>query len=646
MIKYDKTEWVDGATVLRASHMEKIEKGITDIIDYNNSIYTDEAKRKENEIKREEEHNKRIQEVDTLVDDLKSDYDTFLGDLKSDYDALEKIIIDENVSVNLQNQINNVNSQLAHIKNLSNLLIDLKSFGVREGNNNEIIENNTAILQSLIEQYPKGQVTFYLSKGTYYFNPIDLTRITGDIVIRLKGENDGMSTSWFKGISTTIKTNMQDFIYDKRNSSPGITFYVDDIKFYSFDGYGKIPTGVCFGAEVNSGGEYNFHFYNVLIHGFDYGFKSPGYSCAGSGGKNISLSTCHYGIYIKSASHLFQADCVELAYNRVGIRFGYGGSPCSISNIHVANGYLGADKDEFDRFIVIHTKGDVHISNIYNEAYESTAQPEKTTIIDYEGWAYGVGPVIVENTPISKPSGEGGLFFKGRTFIGAGTEEGVSNPNTIFSGNLGHYPDGCAKFINCRIGNNVDIASIFDVPDQSPGYDIDNKLFYSDSKIINKNNIGKINSKWTYTSYNITSITVGDNIYNSYNMTNFDEVYKGFKVNELKAVKEFDSTANIKLKGNIIIEDTLSDKLNVSIGFMHKYYIDNNINYKFYPVTTLKESQGVCSFPFDFNIDRVPGEDYRTSVDICTMFKNNTDKLQVSDFDKIRFKYDIESYRY
>ncbi len=102
-INYNPTKWENGKTILKASHFEKIEKGITDIINYNNSIYTDEDKRKENEIKREEEHNKKIKEVDTLVDDL-----------KSDYDALEKIIIDENTSANLQNQINDVNSQLAH----------------------------------------------------------------------------------------------------------------------------------------------------------------------------------------------------------------------------------------------------------------------------------------------------------------------------------------------------------------------------------------------------------------------------------------------------------------------------------------------------------------------------------------------------
>ena len=31
MIKYEKTAWVDGETVLKADHMKKIEKGIVDL---------------------------------------------------------------------------------------------------------------------------------------------------------------------------------------------------------------------------------------------------------------------------------------------------------------------------------------------------------------------------------------------------------------------------------------------------------------------------------------------------------------------------------------------------------------------------------------------------------------------------------------
>ncbi|MEH7351660.1 hypothetical protein V7155_22890, partial [Gottfriedia acidiceleris] len=170
---------------------------------------------------------------------------------------------------------------------LFSLVIDLKTLGVKSGNST-FAASNSAILKSLITQYPNGEFTFYLPKGEYYFNPIDLTSISGSITIKLKGENDGLSPSWFKSVSTTVKTNKQDFIYDRRNPSPGICFYVEDLKFYSYEGYTEIPTGVCFGAQNDGSAEYNFHFYNVFIHGFDYGFKSPGFSCSGSGGKHMS----------------------------------------------------------------------------------------------------------------------------------------------------------------------------------------------------------------------------------------------------------------------------------------------------------------------------------------------------------------------
>ena len=115
MIKYDKTKWVDGTTVLRASHMEKIEKGITDIIDYNNSIYTDEDTRKSNEKQRQEEHSRKMNEVSEAV-----------SDIQKDYDSLQKIIIDENASANLQNQINKVSSQLEHKASKSELEVERK----------------------------------------------------------------------------------------------------------------------------------------------------------------------------------------------------------------------------------------------------------------------------------------------------------------------------------------------------------------------------------------------------------------------------------------------------------------------------------------------------------------------------------------
>ena len=159
MIKYDKTKWVDGTTVLRASHMEKIEKGITDIIDYNNSIYTDEAKRKENEIKREEEHNKRLEEINSSIKDI-----------QTDYDSLQKVIIDENASANLQNQINQTNSQLEHkpnknhVWNMANMGQDVKE--AMTGGSVAVVGENTILSENIVDNQVTYKKTDFLELDT------------------------------------------------------------------------------------------------------------------------------------------------------------------------------------------------------------------------------------------------------------------------------------------------------------------------------------------------------------------------------------------------------------------------------------------------------------------------------------------------
>ena len=139
-LSYEITDWENGKTVLKAEHLRKIEKGITDIISENDAIYKDEDTRKSNEKQRQEEHSRKMNEVSEVV-----------SGIQKDYDSLQKIIIDENASANLQNQINQTNSQLAHNMNE----ID-KQFNAKVDKNgiNQISEE--MLSQSLKEKWVTG----------------------------------------------------------------------------------------------------------------------------------------------------------------------------------------------------------------------------------------------------------------------------------------------------------------------------------------------------------------------------------------------------------------------------------------------------------------------------------------------------------
>ena len=147
-LSYEVTNWENGKTVLKAEHLRKIEKGITDIISENDAIYKDEDIRKSNEKQRQEEHSRKMNEVSEVV-----------SDIQKDYDSLQKIIIDENASANLQNQINQTNSQLehkpnkTHIWNMANMGQDVKE--AMTGGSVAVVGENTILTENIVD----GQVT-------------------------------------------------------------------------------------------------------------------------------------------------------------------------------------------------------------------------------------------------------------------------------------------------------------------------------------------------------------------------------------------------------------------------------------------------------------------------------------------------------
>ena len=82
-LSYEVTNWENGKTVLKAEHLRKIEKGITDIISENDAIYTDEDTRKSNEVDR----NRKVTESISKMESVSSSIQTNIANKVKEVDS-------------------------------------------------------------------------------------------------------------------------------------------------------------------------------------------------------------------------------------------------------------------------------------------------------------------------------------------------------------------------------------------------------------------------------------------------------------------------------------------------------------------------------------------------------------------------------
>ena len=231
-LNYETTNWENGKTVLKAEHLRKIEKGITDIIAENDAIYTGEDIRKSNEEKRQEEHLRKMNEASEVV-----------SNIQKDYDSLQKIIIDENASVNLQKQINSVNSQLEH--KASKADINLEDY---EG------LNETQKLKNLINDVDLN----YKSKKVKIIIPFDI-EVTEDIVI------DGWDNKNIEFNGEIFFNNCNAIIFKRLNNSKVFINSVRGTNSVSINDVHELDkNGICFSSCA----------YNDIHINKIYGFKN------------------------------------------------------------------------------------------------------------------------------------------------------------------------------------------------------------------------------------------------------------------------------------------------------------------------------------------------------------------------------------
>lgn len=454
---------------------------------------------------------------------------------------------------------------------------------IKDVNTEETRNSNATILKQHICNNPNGDVCFYFPAGEYHFNPIIIDDDSSSYTINLLGETkDNLLNSFYGSSKTVIFTNGIDGFINRTNSTGNneTRFMVSHIYFvqgYLFD---FKPSGICLGTTENLGLEYNFNLFDVKFHGYEFGIKSPGYSCSRTDLEHVVFTHCKYGAYFESATHMLKMEHIEINYCKYGIRMAWGGVPCSIKDVHVAVGcYEGMNEylTENPLMYGIHTKGSLVIDGIYYEQYDGNLDVTNFNLIHYEGYGNGgVAKLIVKNTPIGNMGAGGkGKFFYGRKYVGMGTEGAVSTKNVLEVADYqtsSFFQNGCVDFENCLdydtdrasiIKNSFDIGNNFGI-----GYRLNNEDIYKESVVLSR----YYRRKFKTALDNLMFIPNPDSstliAYYSYNSIPSENIiYDGVTISKSPI---FDSASKIGVhyKGRITINGLTSDTTNVILGIV------------------------------------------------------------------------------
>ena len=290
--------------------------------------------------------------------------------------------------------------------------INIKACGIKERDKANVTANS-AILRELLLRFgghdnmendsvgviyfPQGK---YFLNNIYFTNEDDATIGINHLHIHLEGMQ--LEQNRIIGGNVIINTLGGDFIVDKRNdrNSSGIVFYLNNLTIEGLEG-GMLEServkmnNICIGRTTNNGNECNYRLYNTAIHCFKWGVLNPGYACDNSGGYNVDISCCVHGIWNEDVTHTFHLENVMFNYCVWGIKV-ISGDPCRIKNVHIATGYYGAEKEDYDTYYGI-TTANAEIDGIYYENYGTNNGSEKNVILNIEGSGQGGRPCVVKN---------------------------------------------------------------------------------------------------------------------------------------------------------------------------------------------------------------------------------------------------------
>lgn len=533
----------------------------------------------------------------------------------------------------------------------ANLLLDsnkvnVKTIGLRYGSN-KYKEENSKILEEFLIKY-NSKYVYYFPKGSVFLGDIHFENAPKNYLpyIRICGDGNMGSRDDSK---TIIKTEGSDLFYDTRETTENMWFLADDIVIRTQDWLVSewIPKGICYGLRQTSrNSEVNFRFNNVNIEGFKYGVYSPNYACGGSGGRNFTFAFCRHGIYIKDATHCFNAINVSCNYCANGISLGVGGEGNLIRNFHSATGYLGEDKNEIDYFTSIYTRGGLTIDGLYFEPYEGTAQTHKHIMIDYEPFAstWGGTPLVLRNVNIGYPgAGYKGLFMRVGCYLGAspGRPDRNGNIGSIIPPLSDHYKFGILNWVESKkISKNTFKKLIqFTTKEEGKVLFIGNSIkgdcvpdIYDEDIIMNKHNYLYIN---TQQGKNYDSIK--ENYLFDYNK--FQEYCPNHLLNKDRLSQTlhyliFNDNSTILAKGRIEIKKLEGREFDIYIKIGdYKHYVGS------YPQT----GKDLEVFEFDIELPKHLQIKLNANKEPVVLFSGTLDKNYNPrlDYDKVFFNYKV-----
>lgn len=131
-----------------------------------------------------------------IKNNIQSDYNATKTNIQSDYNSLKRVIIDENASANLQEQINKTTEQLDNITKKVNKEYDFIVDG--GGKPNDPNFDNSIVLNNLLDKIERenkgGKIKF--SNDIFYFNtPIIRSRIQGVTIEGSSTEMNNINTN-------------------------------------------------------------------------------------------------------------------------------------------------------------------------------------------------------------------------------------------------------------------------------------------------------------------------------------------------------------------------------------------------------------------------------------------------------------------